>query len=81
MKSASNRKTNQDISKDMIKDSFADLATKIIVLAGAAAEEVATPDSVIVVIDGTEVLDGCRNLTNACLLLMGSVIGDAEKDM
>ncbi|KAL7872109.1 hypothetical protein SRHO_G00070920 [Serrasalmus rhombeus] len=37
-------KDYQDISKDMIKDSFADLVMKIIVLASAAAEEGATPD-------------------------------------
>jgi len=28
---------------------------------------------VIVVIEGTEVLLGCKNLTNACLLLMGFI--------
>ncbi|KAL6457320.1 hypothetical protein MHYP_G00342830 [Metynnis hypsauchen] len=44
----------QDISKGMIKDSVADLAMKIIVLASAAAEEGATPDSVIIVNDRTE---------------------------
>ncbi|KAL7878799.1 hypothetical protein AOLI_G00097730 [Acnodon oligacanthus] len=47
-------KDYQDISKGMIKDSFADLAMQIIGLASAAAEEGATPDSVIIVTDGTE---------------------------
>ncbi|KAL7853429.1 hypothetical protein AOLI_G00202730 [Acnodon oligacanthus] len=50
-------KDYQDISKGMIKDGSADLAMKIIVLASAAAEAGATPDSVIIVIDGTELSD------------------------
>ncbi|KAL6465837.1 hypothetical protein MHYP_G00259700 [Metynnis hypsauchen] len=47
-------KDYQDLSKGMIKDSFADLVMKIIVLASSAAEEGAAPDSVIIVLDGTE---------------------------
>ncbi|KAL6481142.1 hypothetical protein MHYP_G00092220 [Metynnis hypsauchen] len=47
-------KDYQDISKGLIKDSFADLVMKIIVLASVTAEEGAAPDSVIIVIDGTE---------------------------
>ncbi|KAL6481184.1 hypothetical protein MHYP_G00092640 [Metynnis hypsauchen] len=66
-------KDYQDLSKGRIKDSFVDLVMKIIVLASAAAEEGAAPDSVIIVIEGTEVLDGCRNLSDACLLLMGLI--------
>ena len=31
------------------------------------------PTDVIIVIDGTEVLGGCKTLTNACILLMGFV--------
>ncbi|KAL6481136.1 hypothetical protein MHYP_G00092160 [Metynnis hypsauchen] len=48
-------KDYQDLSKGRIKDSFVDLVMKIIVVASAAAEEGAAPDSVIIVIDGTEI--------------------------
>ncbi|KAL6465841.1 hypothetical protein MHYP_G00259740 [Metynnis hypsauchen] len=47
-------KDYQDLSKSLIKDSFVDLVMKIIVLASAAAEEGAAPDSMIIVIEGTE---------------------------
>ncbi|MGL5597376.1 MAG: hypothetical protein ACRDDA_04505 [Aeromonas sp.] len=50
----------------MIEDTFADHVMKILVLGSTAGVEDA---EVIIVIEGTAVLFGCTNLTNACLLL------------
>ncbi|XP_063077217.1 uncharacterized protein LOC134467236 [Engraulis encrasicolus] len=61
----------QDVSKDAIEQDIKDHEIKILVL-GSAAEGV-PPTDVIIVIDGTEVLGGCKTLTNACILLMGFV--------
>ncbi|KAL6481138.1 hypothetical protein MHYP_G00092180 [Metynnis hypsauchen] len=60
-------KDYQDLSKGMIKDSFVDLVMKIIVVASATAEEGAAPDSVIIVIDGTETV-GFKIITNLVVL-------------
>lgn len=39
-------------------------------MGSSAAEEGSSLANVIIVMDGTEVLDGCNNLANAYLLLM-----------
>lgn len=64
---------HQDVSRDMIKDTFASHVMKIIVLSRSVEEEDASRSDVIIVIEGTEVLLGCKNLTNACLSLMGCI--------
>ncbi len=51
----------------MIKDIVSSHAIKIIVLSRSVEEEDASISDVIIVIQGTEVLLGCKNLTNACL--------------
>ncbi|XP_060769976.1 uncharacterized protein LOC132881491 isoform X1 [Neoarius graeffei] len=61
----------QDVSKDVIEQDLKDNVIKILVLGSAA--EGAPPTDVIIVIDGTEVLGGCKTLANACMLLMGFV--------
>ncbi|KAL6456018.1 hypothetical protein MHYP_G00358690 [Metynnis hypsauchen] len=62
---------DKDVSKDVIEQDIKDSVIKILVLGNAA--EGAPPTDVIIVIDGTEVLGGCKTLTNACILLMGFV--------
>ncbi len=57
----------------MIKDIVSSHAIKIIVLSRSVEEEDANISDVIIVIQGTEVLLGCKNLTNACLSLMGCI--------
>lgn len=57
----------------MIKDTFSSHFMKIIVLSRSLEEEDASVSDVIIVIEGTEVLLGCKNLTNACLSLMGCI--------
>lgn len=57
----------------MIKASFTNHVMRFIVLGSTAEEEDATTANVIIVIEGTEVLFGYENLTNACLLLMGFI--------
>ncbi|KAL6462537.1 hypothetical protein MHYP_G00289590 [Metynnis hypsauchen] len=64
-------KDYQNVSKDVIEQDIKDSVIKILVLGNAA--EGAPPTDVIIVIDGTEVLGGCKTLTNACILLMGFV--------
>ncbi|XP_056447174.1 uncharacterized protein LOC130383143 isoform X2 [Gadus chalcogrammus] len=64
-------KDYQDVSKDVIEQDIKDGVIKILVLGSAA--EGAPPTDVIIVVDGTEVLGGCKTLTNACILLMGFV--------
>ena len=61
----------QDVSKDVIEQDIKDGVIKILVLGSAA--EGAPPTDVIIVVDGTEVLGGCKTLTNTCILLMGFV--------
>ena len=61
----------QDVSKDVIEHGIREHVMKILVLGSAA--EGATPTDVIIVIDGTEVMAGCKTVTNACILLMGFV--------
>ncbi|GAA6084490.1 uncharacterized protein LOC103908645 isoform X1 [Tachysurus ichikawai] len=63
----------QDVRRDMIEDSFTNHVMKIIVLGSTTGEEDANIADVIIVIEGTEVLSGCKDLTNACLLLMGFI--------
>ena len=46
---------------------------KIVVLGSTAGEEDANIADVVIVIEGTAVLSGCKNLTNSCLLLMGFI--------
>lgn len=43
---------------------------KILVMHGADGEE---PVDASIILEGMEMLSGCRNYTNACLLLMGLV--------
>lgn len=50
----------------MIEDSFTNHVMKIIVLGSTKGEEDANIADVIIVIEGTEVLSVCKNLTNAC---------------
>ncbi|KAK2841292.1 hypothetical protein Q7C36_012871 [Tachysurus vachellii] len=63
----------QDVRRDMIGDSFTNHLMKIVVLGSTAGEEDANIAGVVIVIEGTAVLSGCKNLTNACLLLMGFI--------
>ncbi|KAK3544982.1 hypothetical protein QTP86_031018, partial [Hemibagrus guttatus] len=53
----------QDVSRDMIKDSFTNHVMKIIVLGSTAGEEDGNITGVIIIIEGTEVLLECKNLT------------------
>ncbi len=57
----------------MIKDIVSSHVIKIIVLSRSVEEEDASISDVIIVIQGTKVLLGCKNLTNACLSLMGCI--------
>ncbi len=57
----------------MIKDIVSSHAIKIIVLSRSVEEEDASISDVIIVVQGTEVLLGCKNLANACLSLMGCI--------
>lgn len=63
---------HQDISRDMIKDTLFSHVFKIIILSRSVEEDAGMSD-VIIVIEGTEVLLGCMNLTNACLSLTGCI--------
>ncbi|RXN38553.1 sterile alpha motif domain-containing 3-like protein [Labeo rohita] len=47
--------------------------TKIIVIHPNVAQENQDPVNVSVIIEGTEILEDCRSVTNACLLLMGVI--------
>lgn len=46
---------------------------KIAVIHPSVAQENQGPAYVSVIIEGTEVLEDCRSVTNACLLLMGVI--------
>ncbi|KAK2860135.1 hypothetical protein Q7C36_004301 [Tachysurus vachellii] len=63
----------EDVRRDMIEDSFTNHVMKTVVMGSTAGEEDTNIADVIIVIEGTAVLSGCKNLTNACLLLMGFI--------
>ncbi|XP_028434333.1 uncharacterized protein LOC114555819 [Perca flavescens] len=66
-------KDYQDVSREAIKEEYAGHVMKIFVLRESSAEEDHTPADVSIIIEGTEVLDDCRYVAKACLLLMGFV--------
>ncbi|XP_078138677.1 uncharacterized protein LOC139911820 [Centroberyx gerrardi] len=66
-------KDYQDVSKEAIKEDYAHHVLKIFVVHGNAAQEGHTPAHVSIIIEGKEVLDDCKSVAKACLLLMGFI--------
>ncbi|XP_033941836.1 uncharacterized protein [Pseudochaenichthys georgianus] len=64
-------KDYQDVSKEFIREDYAEHVMKIVVLRGSAAHE--GPADVSIIIEGSEVLDDCRCVSKACLLLTGFI--------
>ncbi|KAL6479431.1 hypothetical protein MHYP_G00128640 [Metynnis hypsauchen] len=66
-------KDYQDISQEAVKEDCSNHMMKITVIHPSVAQETQDPVYVSVIIEGSEVLDNCRSVTNACLLLMGVI--------
>ncbi|XP_034052381.1 uncharacterized protein LOC117532895 [Gymnodraco acuticeps] len=66
-------KDYQDVSKDIVKDDYAGELMKIFVVRNSAAQGDANAGHVSIVIEETEVQDGCKSVSNACILLMGII--------
>ncbi|KAL6480780.1 hypothetical protein MHYP_G00118130 [Metynnis hypsauchen] len=66
-------KDYQDISQEAVKEDCSNHMMKITVIHPSVAQETQDPVYVSVIIEGSEVLDDCRSVTNACLLLMGVI--------
>lgn len=64
---------SQDVSQEAVKEDCSNHMMKITVIHPNVAQENQDPVYVSVVIEGTEVLEDCGSVTNACLLLMGVI--------
>lgn len=64
---------SQDISQEALKEDCSNHMMKIIVIHPNVAQENQDPVNVSVIIEGTEILEDCGSVTNACLLLMGVI--------
>ncbi|CAI5689086.1 unnamed protein product [Oreochromis niloticus] len=66
-------KDHQDVSQEALKEDCSNHVMKIIVTHPNVAQENQDPVNVSVIIEGTEILEDCGSVTNACLLLMGVI--------
>lgn len=66
-------KDHQDVSQEALKEDCSNHMMKIIVIHPNVAQENQDPVNVSVIIEGTEILEDCGSVTNACLLLMGVI--------
>ncbi|XP_051272765.1 uncharacterized protein LOC127372883 [Dicentrarchus labrax] len=66
-------KDYQDVSQEAVKEDCSNHMMKITVIHPNVAQENQDPVYVSVIIEGTEVLEDCGSVTNACLLLMGVI--------
>ncbi|RXN24544.1 sterile alpha motif domain-containing 3-like protein [Labeo rohita] len=66
-------KDYQDVSQEALKEDCSNHMMKIIVIHPNVAQENQDPVNVSVIIEGTEILEDCGSVTNACLLLMGVI--------
>ena len=64
---------SQDVGQEAVKEDCSNHTMKITVIHPNVAQENQDPVCVSVIIEGTEVLEDCRSVTNACLLLMGVI--------
>lgn len=64
---------SQDVSQEAVKDDWSQHIMKIIVIHLNVAQENQDPSYVSIIIEGKEVLEDCKSLANACLLLMGVI--------
>ncbi|XP_026017031.1 uncharacterized protein LOC113018186 isoform X1 [Astatotilapia calliptera] len=63
----------EDVSQEALKEDCSNHMMKIIVIHPNVAQENQDPVNVSVIIEGTEILEDCGSVTNACLLLMGVI--------
>ncbi|XP_076732440.1 uncharacterized protein LOC143413388 [Maylandia zebra] len=63
----------EDVSQEALKEDCSNHMMKIIVIHPNVAQENKDPVNVSVIIEGTEILEDCGSVTNACLLLMGVI--------
>ncbi|KAL3987735.1 hypothetical protein ACER0C_014850 [Sarotherodon galilaeus] len=66
-------KDHQDVSQEALKEDCSNHMMKIIVIHPNVAQENQDPVNVSVIIEGTEILEDCGSVINACLLLMGVI--------
>ncbi|XP_019205875.1 uncharacterized protein LOC102075923 [Oreochromis niloticus] len=66
-------KDHQDVSQEALKEDCSNHMMKIVVIHPNVAQENQDPVNVSVIIEGTEILEDCGSVTNACLLLMGVI--------
>lgn len=63
----------QDVSHETVRDDCSRHIMKIVVIHPSTAQENRDPSDVSIITEGREVLEGCRCVANACLLLMGVI--------
>lgn len=66
-------KDYQDVSQEAVIEDCSNHMMKITVIHPNVAQENQDPLYMSVIIEGTEVLEDCGSVTNACLLLMGVI--------
>ncbi|RXN21972.1 sterile alpha motif domain-containing 3-like protein [Labeo rohita] len=66
---------NENVSQEALKEDCSNHMMKIIVIHPNVAQENQDPVNVSVIIEGTEILEDCGSVTNACLLLMSVIYG------
>ncbi|KAM7401515.1 hypothetical protein PAMP_016824 [Pampus punctatissimus] len=64
---------SEDVSHETVRDDSSQHIMKIVVIHPSMAQENRDSSDVSVIIEGREVLEGCRSVANACLLLMGVI--------
>ena len=64
---------SQGVSQETVKEDCSHQIIKIIVIHPNGAQENQGPSYVSIIIEGKEVLEDCKSVTNACLLLMGVI--------
>ncbi|XP_036965764.1 uncharacterized protein LOC119025861 isoform X4 [Acanthopagrus latus] len=66
-------KEYEDVSQEAVKEDCSQHLMKVIVICQNLEQESQDLSYVSVVIEGKEVLEDCRSVANACLLLMGVI--------